>query len=192
MPTRPTTTSRRRPAALTSASTCRMAAPGRSGAAIPVTSVRSPLKLSDGQLRMRVRGWEREQAWGPRYVGHELAGTRQAATHHRQTAALRRAEADAISDPRRPTSAPSTGSSGRGPRRNARSSASASCSSSTTPAPSGSLTPPATRATAEKAPGTARRAARRRRRARARRHRRGVAHRAPRRNCRRRAHPRDH
>jgi hypothetical protein len=46
-----------------------------------------------------VRAWQREQAWGPRYVGHELAGTRQAATHHRQTAALRRPEADAATDP---------------------------------------------------------------------------------------------
>ena len=54
---------------------------------------------SDGQLRMRVRAWQREQAWGPRYVGHELAGTRQAAAHHHQTAALRRAEADAATDP---------------------------------------------------------------------------------------------
>lgn len=56
---------------------------------------RATHELSDGQLRMRVRGWEREQAWGPRYVGHELAGARQAATHHHQTAALRRAAADA-------------------------------------------------------------------------------------------------
>ncbi len=54
---------------------------------------------SDGQLRVWVRAWEREQAWGPRYVGHELAGTRQAAAHHQQTAALRRAEADAVADP---------------------------------------------------------------------------------------------
>ena len=54
--------------------------------------------LSNGQLRMRVRAWQREQAWGPRYVGHELAGTRQAAAHHRQTAALHRAEADAAPD----------------------------------------------------------------------------------------------
>ena len=36
--------------------------------------------------------------WAPRYVGNELAGTRQAAAHHRQTAALRRAEADAATD----------------------------------------------------------------------------------------------
>ncbi|MDT0352904.1 MobF family relaxase [Pseudonocardia charpentierae] len=55
-------------------------------------------QLSDGQLRMRVRGWQREQAWGPRYVGHELADTHQAAAHHRQTAALRRAEADTGTD----------------------------------------------------------------------------------------------
>jgi hypothetical protein len=55
-------------------------------------------ELSDGQLRMRVRAWQREQGWGPRYVGHELAGTHQAAAHHRQTATLRRAEADAAPD----------------------------------------------------------------------------------------------
>ena len=59
---------------------------------------RATHELSDGQLRMRVRGWQREQAWGPRYVGHELAGTHQAAAHHHQTAALRRAEADAATD----------------------------------------------------------------------------------------------
>jgi hypothetical protein len=29
-------------------------------------------------LWMRVRGWEREKPWSPRYVGNELAGTRQA------------------------------------------------------------------------------------------------------------------
>jgi hypothetical protein len=55
-------------------------------------------ELSDGQLRMRVRAWQRDQAWGPRYVGHELAGTHQAVAHHRQTATLRRAEADAAPD----------------------------------------------------------------------------------------------
>jgi hypothetical protein len=55
-------------------------------------------ELTNGQLRMRIRAWEREQAWGPRYVGHELAGTRQAVTHHHQTAVLRRAEADATTD----------------------------------------------------------------------------------------------
>jgi hypothetical protein len=59
---------------------------------------RATHELSDGQLRMRICGWQREQAWGPRYVGHELAGTHQAAAHHHQTAALRRAEADAATD----------------------------------------------------------------------------------------------
>jgi hypothetical protein len=59
---------------------------------------RATHELSDAQLRMRVRAWDREQAWGPRYVGHELAGTRQAATHHHQTAALRRASADVATD----------------------------------------------------------------------------------------------
>jgi hypothetical protein len=47
---------------------------------------------------MRVRAWEREQAWGPRYVSNELAGTRQAAAHHHQTAVLRHAEADAATE----------------------------------------------------------------------------------------------
>ena len=60
---------------------------------------RAIYEKSDGQLRMWVRAWQREQAWGPRYVGHELAGTRQAAAHQHQTAALRRAEADAATDP---------------------------------------------------------------------------------------------
>ena len=59
---------------------------------------RATHEQSDGQLRMRVRAWQREQAWGPRYVGQELAGTRQAATHQRQTAALRHAEAQASTD----------------------------------------------------------------------------------------------
>ncbi|MGD9525202.1 MobF family relaxase [Pseudonocardia sp.] len=43
--------------------------------------------MSDGQLRMRVRGWEREQAWAPPHVAEELA-----ATH----AAMDKARADAI------------------------------------------------------------------------------------------------
>ena len=53
--------------------------------------------MSEGQLRMRVRAWEREKTWGPRYVANELAGTRQAAEDRRQTAALRSAEAAAAS-----------------------------------------------------------------------------------------------
>jgi hypothetical protein len=59
---------------------------------------RAAHELSDGQLRMRMRAWEREQAFGPRYVANELAGTRQAADTQRQTAALRQAEADATTD----------------------------------------------------------------------------------------------
>jgi len=55
-------------------------------------------EMSDGQLRARIRAWEREQIWAPRYVGNELAGTRQAADTHRQTAALRAAEAAAAPD----------------------------------------------------------------------------------------------
>ncbi|GAA4536657.1 MobF family relaxase [Pseudonocardia xishanensis] len=50
---------------------------------------REELELSDGRLRMRVRAAERETPWAPRYVGNELAGTRQAVERHRQTAALR-------------------------------------------------------------------------------------------------------
>jgi hypothetical protein len=55
-------------------------------------------EMSDGALRSRIRAWQREQAWAPRYVGNELAGTRQAADTHRQTAALRAAEAAAARD----------------------------------------------------------------------------------------------
>jgi hypothetical protein len=60
---------------------------------------RDELEMSDGQLRVRIRGYEREAAWGPRYVANELAGTRQAAERHRTTAALRAAEAHAAADP---------------------------------------------------------------------------------------------
>ena len=55
--------------------------------------------MSDGQLRIRIRAWEREQAWAPPDGHHELAGTPQAATRHRQTATLRAAEAHAATDP---------------------------------------------------------------------------------------------
>ncbi|GAA1392083.1 hypothetical protein GCM10009613_35900 [Pseudonocardia kongjuensis] len=55
---------------------------------------REHLELSNGQLRMRVRAYDRELAAAPRYVANELAGTRQAADEHRQSAALRRAEAE--------------------------------------------------------------------------------------------------
>jgi conjugative relaxase-like TrwC/TraI family protein len=54
--------------------------------------------MSDGQLRVRVRAYERELAWAPPYVTQELAGTRQSAERERRTATLRTAEADASSD----------------------------------------------------------------------------------------------
>jgi hypothetical protein len=57
------------------------------------------MQLSEGQLRLRIRAWERERAWAPPNVTHELAGTRQAATRHRNTATLRAAEAHAVTDP---------------------------------------------------------------------------------------------
>src|SRR5689334_17664314 len=57
---------------------------------------REETELSDGQLHMRVRAWQREKPWSPRYVGNELAGTRQAAAHQHRVAALRDDEATAI------------------------------------------------------------------------------------------------
>jgi hypothetical protein len=56
---------------------------------------RTEHEMTDGALRSRIRAWEREQTWAPRYVGNELAGTRQTSDTHRQTAALRDAEAAA-------------------------------------------------------------------------------------------------
>ncbi|WP_337830849.1 MobF family relaxase [Pseudonocardia sp. TMWB2A] len=60
---------------------------------------REHLELSNGQLRMRVRAYDRELAAAPRYVANELAATHQAATRYQQDAALRRAEAAAATDP---------------------------------------------------------------------------------------------
>ena len=56
-------------------------------------------EMTNGAHRQRVRAWQRERAIAPRYVGNELAGTRQAATHHHQTAQLRTAAADHADDP---------------------------------------------------------------------------------------------
>jgi hypothetical protein len=57
-------------------------------------------EMTNGAHRQRVRAWQREQTIAPRYVGNELADTRQAATHHHHhTAALRAAEADHTTDP---------------------------------------------------------------------------------------------
>jgi hypothetical protein len=55
---------------------------------------RDELEMSDGQLRMRVRAYEREKAWAPRYVANELAATRRAVEAHRGTAAFRTADAE--------------------------------------------------------------------------------------------------
>ena len=60
---------------------------------------RAEAEMSDGQLRVRVRAYEREKTWAPRYVANELAGTHQAAGSYRSTAALRRAEAEAALEP---------------------------------------------------------------------------------------------
>ena len=61
-------------------------------------SGRDEVEMSDGQLHVRARAWEREQAWGPEFVGNELAGTHQALGRRRRDAAMRRAEADAATD----------------------------------------------------------------------------------------------
>jgi conjugative relaxase-like TrwC/TraI family protein len=59
---------------------------------------RAEAEMSDGQLQLRIRAYEREKAWAPRYVANELAGTRQAADRHRHTAATRAAEAADTTD----------------------------------------------------------------------------------------------
>jgi hypothetical protein len=56
---------------------------------------RAEAEMSNGQLRARVRAYEREQAWAPPAVTQELAGTRQQADEERRIATLRAAEADA-------------------------------------------------------------------------------------------------
>jgi hypothetical protein len=59
---------------------------------------RAEAEMSDGQLHARLRANDRETTWAPRYVANELAGTRQAAARHRDTATLRAAEAAAAAD----------------------------------------------------------------------------------------------
>jgi len=56
---------------------------------------RAEAEMSDGQLRVRVRAYQREEAWAPDYVAPDLSGTRQAAQRHRTAAQLRAAEAEA-------------------------------------------------------------------------------------------------
>jgi hypothetical protein len=98
-------------------------------------------ELSDGQLRVRMRAWQRELPWAPRYVANELAGTRQAAAARRQTASLPAAEAQAHLTL---LSAPAWN---RSPARLRRSRTRSTpvptnCRSSTTPAPGSSPTRP--------------------------------------------------
>jgi len=64
-------------------------------------ATREEAELSDGQLRVRVRAYEREKAWEPDYVAPELSGTMQAARRHRDTATVREAEASHETDPKR-------------------------------------------------------------------------------------------
>ena len=59
---------------------------------------RAEAEMSTGQLRVRVRAYDREQAWAPPYVANELAGTRQAAQQRRNDAIMRAAEADTAAD----------------------------------------------------------------------------------------------
>jgi len=56
-------------------------------------------QLSDGQLRVRVRAHQREEAWAPRYVGDELAATHQHAERARTDAQVWNARADVTQDP---------------------------------------------------------------------------------------------
>jgi conjugative relaxase-like TrwC/TraI family protein len=59
---------------------------------------RAEAEMSDGQLRVRVRAYEREQAWAPDYVATDLSGTIQAARRHCGDAELRAAEAENETD----------------------------------------------------------------------------------------------
>jgi conjugative relaxase-like TrwC/TraI family protein len=59
---------------------------------------RAEAEMSDGQLRARVRAYQREQAWAPDYVAPDLSGTIQAAQRHRGDAELRVAEAENETD----------------------------------------------------------------------------------------------
>ena len=52
--------------------------------------------LTDGQLRVRVTAWEREQVWAPRYVADELAATSEEAATARTNAQLWSAHAETL------------------------------------------------------------------------------------------------
>src|SRR4029079_2613347 len=55
---------------------------------------RDEAEMSEGRLRVRVKAWEREQAWAPAYVATELQRTAEAAARHRQDAVMAAARAD--------------------------------------------------------------------------------------------------
>lgn len=57
--------------------------------------------LTDGQLRVRVEAWEREQVWAPRYVADELAATNEEAATARTNARLWAAHAETLNDTER-------------------------------------------------------------------------------------------
>ncbi|MGH3867250.1 MAG: MobF family relaxase [Pseudonocardiaceae bacterium] len=60
---------------------------------------------SEGRLRCRVRGWERERAWAPRRVTDDLAQVTQAAARARADATVWHARAGAATDPAQATDA---------------------------------------------------------------------------------------
>lgn len=55
--------------------------------------------LTDGALRMRVRAWQRECHWAPRYVADELDATHRDARQAAADATLWAARADTVDDP---------------------------------------------------------------------------------------------
>ena len=56
---------------------------------------RAEAEMPTGQLRVRIRAYDREKTWAPDYVADQLAGTRQAVDKHRQDATLWDAQAAA-------------------------------------------------------------------------------------------------
>ncbi len=56
------------------------------------------LSMSDGALRIRVKAWQREKQWAPRYVDDEMRAVGRELEQHRQTAAILTAQAQAATD----------------------------------------------------------------------------------------------
>ena len=59
---------------------------------------RAEAEMSTGQLRVRIRAYEREKSWAPDHVANQLAGTRQAAEKHRRDATLWSAQATSTTE----------------------------------------------------------------------------------------------